>query len=101
MTAADQSDQTVKNRLPRGRPHMANAVEAVGQDVHQKAADDLGGVERHGPEPVAAFDAVVLPFEGDARVVEGDEPGIGDRDAMGVTREVGENGLGSGEGSLG
>ena len=34
-------------------------------------------------------------------MVEGDEPGIGDGDAMGVTREVGENGLGSGEGSLG
>jgi hypothetical protein len=28
--------------------------------VHEKAADELGGVERHGLEPVAAFDAVVL-----------------------------------------
>lgn len=80
---------------------MADAVEAARQDVQEKAADELGGVERHGLEPVAAFDPVVLPFEGDARVVEGDEPGIGDRDAMGVTREVGENGLGSGEGPLG
>src|SRR4029077_6909073 len=78
-----------------------DAVEAAGQDVQEKAADELGGVERHGLEPVAAFDPVVLSFEGEARVVEGDEPGIGDRDAMGVTREVGENGLGSGEGSLG
>ena len=43
---------------------MANAVEAVGQDVQEKAADDLGGVERHGPEPVAAFDSVVLTWGG-------------------------------------
>ncbi len=61
----------------------------------------LDGVERHGLEPVAAFDPVVVPFEGDARVVEGDEPGIGNRDAMGLAGEIGENGLGSGEVSLG
>ena len=58
---------------------VADAVEAAGQDVQEKAADELGGVERHGLEPVTAFDPVVLPFEGDAGVVEGDEPGIGDR----------------------
>ena len=59
------------------------------------------GRERHGLEPVAAFDPVVLPFEGDARLVERDEPGVGDRDAMGVAREIGEHGLRSGEGPLG
>jgi len=64
MTAADQSDQSVETHLPRGRPHMADAVEAAGQDVQEKAADELGGVERHGLEPVTAFDPVVLPFEG-------------------------------------
>jgi hypothetical protein len=26
MTAADQSDQSVETHLPRGRPHMADAV---------------------------------------------------------------------------
>jgi hypothetical protein len=57
---------------------MADAVEAARQDVQEKAADELGGVERHGLEPVAAFDPVVFPFEGDALVVERDEPGVGD-----------------------
>ena len=38
---------------------VASAVEAAGQDVQEKAADELGGVERH-LEPVAAFDPVVL-----------------------------------------
>src|SRR5271165_6880328 len=35
---------------------MADAVEAAGQHVQEKTADELGGVERHCPEPVAAFD---------------------------------------------
>jgi hypothetical protein len=31
---------------------VADAVEAARQDVQEKAADELGGVERHGAEPV-------------------------------------------------
>src|SRR5215831_10106963 len=46
MTAADQSDQSGENHLPRGRPHMADAVEAARQHVQEKATDELGGVER-------------------------------------------------------
>ena len=45
--------------------------------------------ERHGPEPVAAFDPVVLPLEGHARLVERDQPRVGDGDAVGVAREIG------------
>src|SRR5208337_2576740 len=63
---------------------MADAVEAARQDVQEKAADELGGVERHGFEPVAAFDAIVLPFEGDARFVEPAQARIRDGDAVGV-----------------
>jgi hypothetical protein len=36
----------------------------------EKTADELGGVEGHGLEALAAFDPVVLPFEGDPRLVE-------------------------------
>jgi hypothetical protein len=46
---------------------MADAVEAGRQHVHEKASDELGGVERHGPEPIAPSDPIVLPSEGDAR----------------------------------
>src|SRR5579863_7542696 len=42
---------------------MADAVEASRQDVQEEAADELGGGERHGLEPVAAFDPIVFPFE--------------------------------------
>jgi hypothetical protein len=42
-----------------------------------------------------------LPFEGDAGLVERDQPRVGDRDAVSVAGEIGEHGLRSGEGFLG
>ena len=53
---------------------MSDAMEAAWQHVQEKSADELGGVERHGLEPVAAFDPVVFPFEGDAFFVERSQP---------------------------
>src|SRR5271165_3999309 len=52
-------------------------------------------------EPVAAFDAVVLPLEGDAGLVERDQTGVRDRHAVGVAGEIGEHGFRSGEWPLG
>ena len=80
---------------------VSDPVEAARQHVQEKAADELDSVERHGLEPVAAFDPVVLPLEGDALLVERDEPGIRDRDAVGVARQVSEDGLRPGERPLG
>ena len=80
---------------------MADAMEAAGEHVQKKATDELAGVERHGLEPVASFDAIVLPLEDDAGLVERDQPRVRDCDAVGVAGEISEHGLGSGEGSLG
>ena len=44
---------------------------------------------------------VVLPAEGDTALVQGDQPAVGDRDAVGVARQVGQHRLGAGEGPLG
>ena len=52
------------------------------QHMREEATDELAGVERHGLEPVAAFAAVVLRFERDARVVEREQARVGDRDAL-------------------
>ena len=41
---------------------MSDAVEAARQHMEEKAADELAGVERHGLEPVASFDPVVLTW---------------------------------------
>ncbi len=80
---------------------MAYAVEGARQHMQEKAADELVGRERHGLEPVAAFDPIVLPLEGDALVVQRREPGVRDRDAVGVAGEIGEHGLRPGERPLG
>ena len=46
-----------------------SAVEAARQDMQEKAADELGGVEHHGLEPVAAFDPIVLTWAFSGQVV--------------------------------
>ena len=53
---------------------------------------------RYRSSPVAA---IVLVAEGHARLVERDQSAVGDGDAVGVARQVGQHGLGSGEGRLG
>ena len=44
---------------------------------------------------------VIFPFEADAGAIEGDDAGIGDGDAVGIAGEIGEHGIGAGEGTLG
>src|SRR6202162_703866 len=80
---------------------MADAMEARGQHVHQEAPDELVRRERHGFPAARTFDAIVLPAERHATVIGGDEPAIGDGDAMGIARQVGEYGLWSAERPLG
>jgi hypothetical protein len=55
------------------------------------------GWQGHHLGLVASLGPVVFPFEGNAGLVEGDEAGIGDGDAMGVAGEIGEYRLGSAE----
>jgi hypothetical protein len=81
-------------------PVVADAVEALGEDVQQEAPDELAGREGHGPVALLPVPAVVLVSERDAVRVEGDQPAVRDGDAVGVAREIGEHRLGSGEGSL-
>src|SRR5262245_49388279 len=52
---------------------VADAVEALGQDVDEKAADELVGCQRHLPVSVAPLDPVVLPLEGDTSLVACDQ----------------------------
>ena len=80
---------------------MADAMEALGQDVEQEAADELAGGESHRLVSARPVDAVVLVFEGDAALVGLDEAVIRDGDAVGVARQIGEHGLGPAEWLLG
>ena len=49
------------------------------------------GIERHLLVSLGAFDAVILPFEGDAPVIDRDQAAVGDRHPMGVAREVAQH----------
>src|SRR5215471_14208921 len=45
---------------------VPDAVEALGQHVHEEPANELARLQRHGSVAVRAFEAVVLVFERDA-----------------------------------
>ena len=83
------------------QPVVADAVEAAGQDVQQEAAHELVGLERHGLVPRAALGPVVLPTEGDAALVHGEQAAVGDGHPVGVARQIGEHRGRPGEGALG
>jgi len=80
---------------------VANAMEAARQDVNEKAADELGDGKRHRLLATAPLEPIILPFERDGGVSERDQPAVGDGDAMGVARQIGQNGRGATEWSLG
>ena len=63
---------------------VPDAVQALWQHVDEEAADKLLGGERHLLISIAAFDAVVLPLEGDALLVEGNQATVGDGNTVGV-----------------
>ena len=65
-------------------PEVADADEAVGEDVEEEADEELGGREGHGLDPVAV--GVVRPPEADHAALQVHEA-VGDRHAMGVASD--------------
>ena len=57
--------------------------------------------EGHGLVARLARGAVVLPAEGDATIVEGEQASVRDRHPVGVARQIGEHRRRAGEGALG
>jgi hypothetical protein len=80
---------------------VADAVEAMWQDMEQEAPNELVRRERHDALPLRAVTAVVFVAEGDAGLVVGDQTLIGDGDAMRVARQIGEHTIGTVERRLG
>ena len=78
---------------------VTDAVEAVGQDVKQEAADELVGIERHHLALVVV--TIVLPQEADPSFVQADQATVGDRDAMGIAAEIVQDLFGPAEWALG
>ena len=80
---------------------MTDAVEATGQDMQEKTADELVGVQSHGLVAIGFFGAIVFPLEADTMLITGDQTAVGDGDTMGIAGQVSEYGLGSGKRLLG
>ncbi|SEF11805.1 Putative transposase [Rhizobiales bacterium GAS191] len=83
------------------RPWLGAATDtakAVWQHVHQEAANELAGAERHDLALVAG--SVVLPAEADAPITAVDETAVSDGDAMGITAEIVEDLLSASEGFI-
>ena len=79
---------------------MTDPMEALRQDVYQEATDKLIGAQGHGFVAHTVFGSVVLPLEGHATFIMGDKSMVGDGDAVGITRQISQHGLGSGKRSL-
>lgn len=61
-------------------------VKARRQDVQQKAAHELFGAKCHGLMPGVPVSTVVLPAEAHVAFIHSQEPGVGDRHPMRITR---------------
>jgi hypothetical protein len=79
-------------------PVVADAHEALRQDVEQEASNKLLKRKREGSRSAAT---VVLVAKGDGVVSDMEDPVVGDRDAVGVAGQVGQDVLGAVEGRLG
>src|SRR5215831_10113575 len=73
---------------------VADAMEALGQDVDEESADELVCGKCHPLVSISALAPVVLPLEGDAVLVECDQAAIGDGNAVGIAGEIGQHRLG-------
>src|SRR6266404_5686607 len=69
---------------------VTDAMEACWEDVEQEAAHELADVEAHDLAPMAVL-AIVLPAETDMGRVEIEQTAVGDRDAMRIAREIGQD----------
>jgi hypothetical protein len=69
---------------------MADTMESGRQNVQEKAAHELVGIERHQLLALVVM-PVILPSEGNAVVLEGGQPAVCDGDAMGVAAEIGQD----------
>jgi hypothetical protein len=76
---------------------VANAMEAIRQHMEEEAADELGDRDAHDFALVIAAFPVVLPAKAHVGLIEIEQATVGDRDTMGVAREIGQDLLGTGE----
>src|SRR5215831_2923985 len=80
---------------------VADAMEALRQNVQHEPPDELAWGHSHGLIPAGPLAPVVLILECDALLVGADQSARGNGNAVRVASEIGQYLLGSGEGALG
>ena len=73
------------------QPVITNAMEAVRQNVQEEAAYEFTRRKPHDFALVTAAILIILAPEADVAVVHTEQPAVGDRDAMGVPRKIGQD----------
>jgi|SRR5580658_446909 hypothetical protein len=99
---AEQSAATFKRSTPSAvgeESEVSDAHQAARQNVKQEAAQELMSGNRH--DLLLAAVSIVSPAEGNAIVLKGHEPMVGDGHAMGVAGQVVEHMFRAAEGRLG
>jgi hypothetical protein len=81
------------------KPEVADADQALRQNVDQEAAQELIGGDRH--DFLLAALRIVSPAKRDPIILERNQSMVGDGDAVRVTGEIVQNMLGTAEGWLG
>ena len=78
---------------------MADADQALGQNVDQESAQELIGGNGH--DLLLAAVRIVFPAKRDSIILEGHESMVGDGDAMRIAGQIVQNMFGTAEGRLG
>src|SRR5271165_2134250 len=71
---------------PAAAPRSTHLTKALGQDVHEKAAHELVGVQRQRLGLVLG--AIIVPPKADAAILAIEKTAVGDGDAMRVATEI-------------
>ena len=81
------------------KAEVADADQALGQNVDQEAAQELIGGDRH--DFLLAAVRIVFPAKRDSIILERHQSMVGDGDAVRIAGEIVQNMLGTAEGWLG
>ena len=63
---------------------MPDMVESFGEDVDQKAPNELMDRQVHDFVALCSFGSIILPGKGDGTIVNVDQPAVGDGDPMSI-----------------
>src|SRR5450631_1610700 len=78
------------------QPVIADPMEAIRQNVQEEAAYKFTRLKSHNF--ALAANPIIVATKTDVALVHAEQSTVGDRDAMRVPREIGEDMLGTGEG---